>query len=124
MYEGVPTFCFICDLIGHGQKFCEKIFDVPQEKIERPYGTWMKVELRRRSHIIGTKWLRLGSKFPAKTQTEEREDGSSKQDGVIITKEAIDSEISGVLTVKGAKRNLVRENQGKKELFLEQIIQK
>lgn len=29
MYEGVSTFCFICGLVSHGEKFYQKIFDVP-----------------------------------------------------------------------------------------------
>lgn len=57
-YEGVPTFCFVCGLVGHSEKFCEKIFDTPLEIIEKPYGAWLRAEPRRRSHTIGTKWLR------------------------------------------------------------------
>lgn len=38
-YEGVPTFCFICGLIGHSEKFCARIFDAPMEMIEKPYGS-------------------------------------------------------------------------------------
>lgn len=26
-YEAIPTFCFICGMIGHGEKFCEKLFE-------------------------------------------------------------------------------------------------
>lgn len=28
-YEGIPTFCFICGMIGHSEKYCEKIFEIP-----------------------------------------------------------------------------------------------
>lgn len=35
-YEGVPTFCFICGMVGHGEKFCEKIFNTPLDEIENP----------------------------------------------------------------------------------------
>ncbi|KAL8104293.1 hypothetical protein AgCh_028496 [Apium graveolens] len=63
-YEGVPTFCFICGMIGHGEKFCEKIFDTPLEEIEKPYGVWMRAEPRRRNHTMGAKWLRQGGKNP------------------------------------------------------------
>lgn len=37
-YEGVPTFCFICGLTGHNEKFFERIFETPSECIEKPYG--------------------------------------------------------------------------------------
>lgn len=36
-YEGIPTFCFICGMIGHSDKFCEKLFDTPEGMIEKPY---------------------------------------------------------------------------------------
>lgn len=62
-YEGAPTFRFICGLIGHSDKFCEKLFETPMELIERPYGVWMRAEPRRRSHTIGAKWLRPGGIF-------------------------------------------------------------
>ncbi|KAK1353529.1 hypothetical protein POM88_051894 [Heracleum sosnowskyi] len=45
---------------GHSDKFCERLFDTPAEQIERPYGAWMKVEHRRKTHTIGSKWLRQG----------------------------------------------------------------
>lgn len=51
-YEGVPTFCFICGLMGHNEKFCDKIFETPLESIEKPYGIWMKAEPRRRNQTI------------------------------------------------------------------------
>lgn len=56
-YEGVPTFCFIYGMIGHGEKFCEKMFDATMEEIEKPYGVWMKAEPRCRTHTMGAKWL-------------------------------------------------------------------
>lgn len=37
-YESIPTFCFICGLIGHNERFYEKLFDTPADQIERPYG--------------------------------------------------------------------------------------
>lgn len=60
-YEGVPTFYFICGMIGHGEKFCERLFDTPLDKIEKPYGVWMRAESRRKTHTMGAKWLRHGS---------------------------------------------------------------
>lgn len=78
-YEGIPTFCFICGIIGHGEKFCEQIFYKPVELIEKPYGAWMKAEPRRRNYTSGAKWLRQGSSFPgAETEkTMEREGETS-----------------------------------------------
>lgn len=58
-YEGIPMFCFICGFVGHSDKLCEKLFDMPEDNIEKPFGTWMCAEPRRRMHTMGSKWLRL-----------------------------------------------------------------
>lgn len=63
-YEGVPTFCFICGMIGHGEKFCERLFETPEDKIEKPYGAWMRADPRRKSYSMGSKWLRQGGGAP------------------------------------------------------------
>uniref|UniRef100_A0A803Q311 DUF4283 domain-containing protein n=1 Tax=Cannabis sativa TaxID=3483 RepID=A0A803Q311_CANSA len=37
--------------------FCEKAID---EQLVKPYGVWMKVNLQRKAHMIGSQWLRSG----------------------------------------------------------------
>lgn len=64
-YEGLPTFCFICGMVGHGEKFCEKLFNTPLEQLEKPYGQWMRAEPRRRNYTMGSKWLKSGGSTPA-----------------------------------------------------------
>lgn len=59
-YENVPTFCFICGIIGHSEKFCSKLFDVPEAEITKPYGSWMRAPFRNQFKPIGAKWLRTG----------------------------------------------------------------
>lgn len=59
-YENVPTFCFICGVIGHSDKFCARLFDTPENEIVKPYGSWMRAPLRRQTKLIGEKWLRNG----------------------------------------------------------------
>lgn len=59
-YENVPTFCFICGLLGHGEKFCSQLFEKPESEISKPYGAWMRAPLRRQNKLIGAKWLRTG----------------------------------------------------------------
>uniref|UniRef100_A0A803NUT6 Reverse transcriptase domain-containing protein n=1 Tax=Cannabis sativa TaxID=3483 RepID=A0A803NUT6_CANSA len=41
-YERVPTFCFICGLIGHSERFCRHLFQQPIEQIVKPYGEFMR----------------------------------------------------------------------------------
>ncbi|XP_060969635.1 uncharacterized protein LOC133036885 [Cannabis sativa] len=60
-YEYVPTFCFICGVIGHSEKFCSKLFEVPIENIVKPYGVWMRAQPWRRNNLIGSQWLRDGN---------------------------------------------------------------
>uniref|UniRef100_A0A803PNF8 Zinc knuckle CX2CX4HX4C domain-containing protein n=1 Tax=Cannabis sativa TaxID=3483 RepID=A0A803PNF8_CANSA len=59
-YEFFPTFCFICKILGHSEKFCPKRFDTPTDQIIQPYGAWMRAQPRRRHHLIGRQWLRNG----------------------------------------------------------------
>lgn len=57
-YENVPTFCFICGIMGHSEKFCSRLFEVPEAEITKPYGVWMRAPLRRQTQLIASKWLR------------------------------------------------------------------
>lgn len=90
-YEGIFTFCFICGIIGHGKKFCEKIFNTPMESIPKPYGVWMRAEPRRRNYASGAKWLRQGSSFPVTETGTELTGGGDKSGSVIVDKESRDN---------------------------------
>lgn len=59
-YENVPTFCFICGILGHSEKYCSQLFEKAENEITKPYGTWMRAPLRRQTKLIGAKWLRSG----------------------------------------------------------------
>lgn len=56
-YENAPTFCFICGILGHSDKFCSRLFDTLEEEIAKPYGVWMRAPLRRQTKLIDAKWL-------------------------------------------------------------------
>lgn len=57
-YERVPTFCFICGVIGHSEKLCHKLFEESRETIVKPYGMFMKAPDRRNNRQIGARWLK------------------------------------------------------------------
>ncbi|KAK1387792.1 hypothetical protein POM88_015970 [Heracleum sosnowskyi] len=69
-YEAIPTFCFIYGIIGHGERFCDRIFDTLIESIEKPYGAWLRADPRRKTHTMGAKWLRNGGRFQVKNSGE------------------------------------------------------
>ncbi|KAF4378076.1 hypothetical protein F8388_020712 [Cannabis sativa] len=58
IYEHLPTFYFICGVMGHLDKFCPRCFDVPYGRIVKRYGEWMRVKPVRKDHTIGAKWLK------------------------------------------------------------------
>uniref|UniRef100_A0A803QBP8 Zinc knuckle CX2CX4HX4C domain-containing protein n=1 Tax=Cannabis sativa TaxID=3483 RepID=A0A803QBP8_CANSA len=59
-YEDLPTFCFICEILGHSKRFCDCLFDTHMHLIEKPYSAELKAPPRRRHHYIGAQWLRSG----------------------------------------------------------------
>lgn len=68
----MPTFCFICGLIGHSDKFCAKLFDAQGEEVEKPFGSWMRADPKQHSHTMGNKWLRMGGAVLVNTAREEK----------------------------------------------------
>ncbi|XP_063940510.1 uncharacterized protein LOC135149254 [Daucus carota subsp. sativus] len=84
-YENVPSFCFICGIVGHSERFCSQLFEKAESEIVKPYGEWMRAPLRRQVKPIGAKWLRngeSGSKYAAdlQIQSKRNEDDESNQD--------------------------------------------
>uniref|UniRef100_A0A803PDF8 CCHC-type domain-containing protein n=1 Tax=Cannabis sativa TaxID=3483 RepID=A0A803PDF8_CANSA len=57
-YEHLPTFCFICGIVGHSEKFCPCRFEVGEGQLVKPYGDSMRVKLQRKNHMIGAKWIK------------------------------------------------------------------
>ncbi|KAK1376892.1 hypothetical protein POM88_033085 [Heracleum sosnowskyi] len=46
---------------------------MPEDKIEKPFGTWMRAEPRRKMHTMGNKWLWPGGTMTAKNVGEDTE---------------------------------------------------
>uniref|UniRef100_A0A803PHD5 Reverse transcriptase zinc-binding domain-containing protein n=1 Tax=Cannabis sativa TaxID=3483 RepID=A0A803PHD5_CANSA len=63
-YEFLPTFCFICGIIGHSERFCHRIYDTPFESLEKPYGLWMKAQPQRKNKLIGARTLSADNNLP------------------------------------------------------------
>lgn len=73
-YENVPTFYFICGVIGHSERFYNKLFEVPESEIKKPYGPWMRAPFKSQVKLIDAKWLRSG--FESGGSSTETEAGS------------------------------------------------
>lgn len=78
-YKHVPTFCFIHGLLGHSEKFCSRIFEMPLTDIVKPYGPWMQALPRRESYLNVSKWMKSGSV----SQVSMVDDGTSRN--VLVT---------------------------------------
>lgn len=94
-YKAVPTFCFICGLIEHNERFCDKLFEMKEDNIEKPYGAWMRADPKRRTYTMGNKWLRQGGATPANSSENKESDKSGTEN---IADEISDTVKSGIDT--------------------------
>ncbi|KAM6578787.1 hypothetical protein CsatB_030624 [Cannabis sativa] len=80
-YERMPTFCFICGIIGHSEKFCRRLFLKPLHLQEKPYSLELKASTQRRQSTFGAQWLRSEV---AVREEARREGQPSKADPSVI----------------------------------------
>ena len=74
-YEGAPTFCFICGLIGHSDKFCEQLFETPEISLRNRLGHGS--ELNQEGEII----LLVQSGSDLEVLFQQRNQGREKSQG-------------------------------------------
>lgn len=98
-YEVVPMFYFICGMMEHNEKFCHIVFDTSLENIEKPYKIWMKAERQRRTHAMGSKWLRQGNQVSRTNTVVEMKDGVANRGGQIGACDKSNPLISGRVVI-------------------------
>lgn len=74
-YERLPTFCFLCGLIGHNENSCDILFDSNTGNIERAYGPELRATGRRSQPCAGQRWIL--PELPRR-----KPDGESQTEGV------------------------------------------
>lgn len=79
-YENVPSFCFICGIIGHSDKYCGQLFEKPEQEIVKPYGTWMRALFKKQVKPVGAKWLRNGDGSINSSLQGQRGDSPAEED--------------------------------------------
>lgn len=57
-FERLPTFCFRCGLIGHGERFCRRNYEADNGEVPRMFGPDLRDQRRRNKKLmISDRWL-------------------------------------------------------------------
>nr|GLL21993.1 uncharacterized protein LOC109174453 [Ipomoea trifida] len=88
-YERLPTFCFLCGILGHGEKFCHKVFRGSGVDVEKSYGPWLRAGQRRGTQLVNQRWVAPASHIDRRNWVAPAKSGDM----------AIDSDMSRNLNI-------------------------
>lgn len=57
-YERLPSFCFVCRIIGHSERDCGVVYANPEKIVDHAYGTWLRASTRSTKVGACARWLR------------------------------------------------------------------
>lgn len=57
-YEKLGEFCFICGLLSHTERFCQKKLEAGSGEVNKEWGRWLRAQPRRAASGSRRKWLR------------------------------------------------------------------
>ncbi|CAN0839817.1 hypothetical protein LINGRAHAP2_LOCUS2675 [Linum grandiflorum] len=73
-YERLQSFCFICGIMGHTDKYCEAHFHFPADQIMRKWDDYIRVQPRNLKQQLAAKWL-----GDAEIPTDDRQGNGSRR---------------------------------------------
>ncbi|XVF73183.1 hypothetical protein PTKIN_Ptkin12aG0180600 [Pterospermum kingtungense] len=114
-YELLGTFCFICGLLGHLDRFCSKLFETDDGVVAREWSPELRVDLRRNLGQSTSKWLRIdnmeavgrGYGGTAPWKEERRDVRSIKETGTMVSTSRDSSDVT-MITEDAVNMELVR----------------
>lgn len=57
-YEKLGDFCFVCGVLSHTERFCQKKLEVGREEVSKEWGHWLRAQPCRAASGSRSKWLR------------------------------------------------------------------
>lgn len=78
-YERLPSFCFYCGMLGHSEKFCEKLFDDKGKYGTRLYDGSLRAPVKKQPNASANQWLRNAEGI--KLDPRKMEAGDETPDG-------------------------------------------
>nr|GMD65554.1 ase inhibitor I13, potato inhibitor I [Ipomoea batatas] len=115
-YERLPTFCFICGLIGHNDRSCDELFEGRVKDTARNYGPELRATGRRSQPNAGQQWML--AELPRRRPNEETTNHNFSSDSNEMRADTLSEETKNqreqsttqVTTVQSGDAQRINEN--------------